>query len=196
MLSGPGGLGVFVLSQGFSDKPPINFSSPVSALTFHHPYIIAVSRQGIYFYRYSDLNKFWKKWNGKWRTKFYLWISKYSIIDQLCKQTIAIDNVRSIVNGDGRVFASTLIDLFALLPLKLETQLEKLLSDNRIEEALLLAVNAHISSNDREHHQIMLKDLEQKVALQRFSSGRFLDAMEMFETCNIDPRKVWLFCFV
>jgi hypothetical protein len=51
-LSGPGGLGVFVLSQGFSDKPPINFSSQVSALAFHHPYIIAVCRQGICFYRY------------------------------------------------------------------------------------------------------------------------------------------------
>lgn len=117
---------------------------------------------------------------------------KYSIIDQQCKQTIAIDNVRSIVNGDGRVFASTLIDLFALLPISWETQLEKLLADGRIEEALVLAANAHISSNDREQHQRMLKDLEHKVALQRFSSGRFLDAMEMFETCNIDPRKVCL----
>ncbi|XP_046645269.1 transforming growth factor-beta receptor-associated protein 1-like [Daphnia pulicaria] len=163
LLSGPGGLGVFVLSQGFSDKPPINFSSQVSALAFHHPYIIAVCRQGICF---------------------------YSIIDQQCKQTIAIDNVRSIVNGDGRIFASTLIDLFALLPISWETQLEKLLADNRIEEALVLAANAHISSNDREQHKLMIKDLEEKVALLRFSSGRFLDAMELFETCNIDPRKV------
>ena len=74
--------------------------------------------------------------------------------------------------------------------------MEKLLADNRIEEALVLAVNAHISSNNREQHQRMLNDLEQKVALQRFSSGRFSDAMEMFETCNIDPRKVCRCFFV
>ena len=51
LLTGPGGLGVFVLSQGFSEKPPINFSGHVSALAFHHPYIIAVCKQGIFFYR-------------------------------------------------------------------------------------------------------------------------------------------------
>ncbi|KAK4002769.1 hypothetical protein OUZ56_004571 [Daphnia magna] len=163
LLNGPGGLGVFVLSQGFSDKPPINFSSPVSALAFHHPYVIAVCRQGIGF---------------------------YSIIDQQCKQTIAIDNVRSIVNGDGQVFASTQIDLFALLSISWETQFEKLLVENRMEEALELAKNAHISSKEREQHQHMLIDLEKKVALQRFASARFSDAMEMFETCNIDPHEV------
>lgn len=83
--------------------------------------------------------------------------------------------------------------MFALLPISWETQLEKLLADNRIEEALVLAANAHISSNDREQHKLMIKDLEEKVALLRFSSGRFLDAMELFETCNIDPRKVCFF---
>ncbi len=116
-----------------------------------------------------------------------------SLIDQQCKQTIAIDNVRCIVNGDGQVFASTLIDLFALLPISWETQLEKLLCDNRVEEALQLAVNAHISSSNREQHQRMIRDLEQRVALQRFSSGRFDDAMEMFEMCNIDPREVYYY---
>ena len=115
----------------------------------------------------------------------------YSSIDQQCKQNIAIDNVRCIVNGEGQqVFASTLIDLFALLPISWEIQLEKLLSDNRIEEALQLATNAHISSSNREQHQRMIRNMEQRVALQRFSSGRFEDAMEMFEICNIDPREV------
>lgn len=77
-----------------------------------------------------------------------------------------------------------------MLPISWETQLEKLLAENRVEEALQLAENAHISSNHREKHNQTLRDLEQKVALQRFSSGHFQDAMEMFETCNIDPREV------
>ena len=119
------------------------------------------------------------------------YVIKCSSIDQQCKQNIAIDNVRCIVNGEGQqVFASTLIDLFALLPISWEIQLEKLLSDNRIEEALQLATNAHISSSNREQHQRMIRNLEKRMALQRFSSGRFEDAMEMFEICNIDPREV------
>lgn len=185
MLNGPGGLGVFVLSQGFSEKPPINFSGPVTALAFHHPYIIAVCGQGICFYRYSFKHNFSSSCD---LIKHYAIC--YSIIDQQCKQTIAIDNVRSIVNGDGQIFASTQIDLFALLPISWETQFEKLLLENRMEEALELALNAHISSQEREQHQRMLINLERKVALQRFTSGRFLEAMEMFETCNIDPREV------
>lgn len=60
-----------------------------------------------------------------------------------------------------------------------------------MEEALELAKNAHISSKEREQHQHMLIDLEKKVALQRFASARFSDAMEMFETCNIDPHEVF-----
>lgn len=83
-----------------------------------------------------------------------------------------------------------MIDLFTLFPISWETQLKKLLSEERIEEALQLAANAHISSNDREQHNQMLRDLEQKVALHRLVSARFSDAMEMFETCNVDPREV------
>ena len=98
--------------------------------------------------------------------------------------------MRLIVNGDGQVFASTSIDIFGLLPISWETQLEKLLSENRAEEALQFALNVHISSNNKEQHSLMLRNLEQKVAFQRISSGRFQDAIEMLERCNIDPREV------
>ena len=36
----------------------------------------------------------------------------------------------------------------------------------------------------------MLQNLQQRVAIQRFSSGNFVEAMELFETCNIDSREV------
>ena len=119
-----------------------------------------------------------------------LLLFKISIIDQQCKQSIAIGNVRCLVNGDGQIFASTSIDLFSLIPISWEIQLEKLLADNRIEEALQLASNAHISSSSKRQHQDMLQNLQQRVAIQRFSSGNFVEAMELFETCNIDSREV------
>lgn len=51
LLCGPGGLGVFVSAQGFSEKPPIHFSNCIMALAYHHPYILAVDGQGVSFYR-------------------------------------------------------------------------------------------------------------------------------------------------
>lgn len=38
----------------------------------------------------------------------------------------------------------------------------------------------------------MLKNLEQKVAFQWITSGRFKDALEMFEKCDIDPQEVFI----
>ena len=51
LLSGPGGLGVFVSTQGFSEKPPIQFPDNVTDIIFQHPYIITSNFQGIYIYR-------------------------------------------------------------------------------------------------------------------------------------------------
>ena len=51
LLSGPGGLGVFVSAKGFSERPPIHFTDYVSSLVFRHPYILALNKQGILVYR-------------------------------------------------------------------------------------------------------------------------------------------------
>lgn len=117
----------------------------------------------------------------------------FSIVDQKSKQTIAIANVRCLVNGDGQVFASSSIDLFALLPISWEVQLEKLLTEDRVEEALQLAANAHISSSTKQRHQQLLALLEQRTAIKHFASGRFPEALELFESCHIDPREVTSF---
>jgi len=99
------------------------------------------------------------------------------------------------VNGDGRIFASTSTNLFALLAVSWEIQLHKLLEEHRLEEALQLASNTHISSRIKEGHQKMVLDLQQQVALQRFSNGSFAEAMELFESCVIDPRLVTISTF-
>lgn len=115
-----------------------------------------------------------------------------SVIDQQCKQIISTPKVRCLVNGDGQIFASTSIDLFAITAISWEIQLDKLICEDRIEEALQLAANAHISSKKKEQHQQLLCDLEQRVAFERFFCGNFSEAMELFETCCVDPREVLL----
>ena len=100
------------------------------------------------------------------------------------------------MNGDGRIFASTSIDLFGLLAVSWEIQLDKLLVEHRLEEALQLASNTHIPSSRKEEHQKLVLKLQQQVALQRFSDGNFTEAMELFESCVIDPRLVIVYFII
>lgn len=103
---------------------------------------------------------------------------------------IAISNVQCLINGDGQIFASTAIDVFALHPINTDIQLEKLIKENRLEEALLLANNAHTSSSDKEKRKTVLQNLQNQVALNRFAAGQFYDFLEFTEVHNVDPREV------
>jgi hypothetical protein len=54
LLSAPGGLGMFVTSAGVSERPPIQWTKPVTRFIFSHPYIIALteSRDSVVVYRW------------------------------------------------------------------------------------------------------------------------------------------------
>ena len=163
LLTGPGSLGVFVSTEGISERPPIQFSHRVSSLAFHHPYILAVDAIGI---------------------------NIYSLIDQQCKQIITVPNVRCLVDGDGQIYAVSSIDLFSLHAISWQVQVEKLISENRLQEALQLATNAHISSNTKEQHQAMIDQLQFKAAKQYLANKDFAPAMELLEMCIVDCRQV------
>lgn len=120
----------------------------------------------------------------------------HSIIDQKSKQVIAIANLGCLINGDGQIFASTAIDIFALHPINTDVQLEKLIKEDRLEEALLLANNVHISSSDKEKHKTVLQNLQNKVALKRFAAGQFYEFLEFTDTNSVEPEKVLKTCIL
>ena len=163
LLSGPGGLGVFASTEGISERPPIGFSGYISSLAFHHPYIMGLTTEGIQI---------------------------YSSTDQQCKQIIGIPNVRCLVDGDGQIYAATSIDLFALCPISWQAQVDRLIIEDRIDEALQLAINARISSGDKEQHRLMVLELQRKAAFQNFKACNFNQAMELYEASQIDCREV------
>lgn len=113
-----------------------------------------------------------------------------STIDQRSKQVIAISNVQCLINGDGQIFASTAIDVFALHPISTDVQIEKLIKEDRLEEALLLAKNVYVSSNDKERHMAMLQNLQNQVALRLFSAGQFYEFLEFTDVNTVEPRGV------
>jgi hypothetical protein len=52
LLSAPGGLGMFVNAEGVSSRPPIQWSYPLRALAYSHPYILGLSDDVVIVYRY------------------------------------------------------------------------------------------------------------------------------------------------
>jgi len=52
LLSAPEGLGMFVNAEGMSNRPPIQWSYPLRALAYSHPYILGLSDDVIMVYRY------------------------------------------------------------------------------------------------------------------------------------------------
>lgn len=58
LLSGPDGLGIFVCSAGTSNRPPLQWSYPLTSLTFHHPYILGESNEIIMVHSRNRLYHF------------------------------------------------------------------------------------------------------------------------------------------
>jgi hypothetical protein len=59
LLSAPEGLGMFVNAEGMSNRPPIQWSYPLRALAYSHPYILGLSDDVIMVYRYTVKNIEW-----------------------------------------------------------------------------------------------------------------------------------------
>lgn len=59
LLSAPEGLGMFVNAEGMSNRPPIQWSYPLRALAYSHPYILGLSDDVIMVYRYIIKNMEW-----------------------------------------------------------------------------------------------------------------------------------------
>lgn len=60
---------MFVNSEGMSSRPPIQWSYPLRALTYSHPYILGLSDDVIIVYRYllkeieDDKRRRWHMWS-------------------------------------------------------------------------------------------------------------------------------------
>lgn len=51
LLNAPNALGVFALVKGISQRPPLQWSSNVSHVAYHHPYILALNDEFITVHR-------------------------------------------------------------------------------------------------------------------------------------------------
>ncbi|XP_069694581.1 transforming growth factor-beta receptor-associated protein 1-like isoform X2 [Periplaneta americana] len=163
LVNAPEGLGMFVNAEGMSNRPPIQWSYPLRALAYSHPYILGLSDEVIMV---------------------------YSILDQQQKQALSFTGGRSIGNFEGHIYVTSGTSVVSLAPVPWEKQVEVLLADSRVEEALELAQNANHFGMTKEQYQKKKKKIQQQAAFIYFSNGDFDKAHELFVSGEVDLREV------
>ncbi|KAF4527983.1 hypothetical protein B566_EDAN016638 [Ephemera danica] len=172
LLTAPEGLGMFVTAEGVSSRPPIQWSCQVSsdytksgilALAYFHPYVLGLGSE---------------------------FIMIHSILDQQQKQSLPFSGGVAVGNFDGRLYISSQSSIYCLCPIPWEQQVEVLLSDNRVDEALDLAQNSNHAGFTRDQYEQLYKSFQKQAAFIYFSMEEFEKARAMFISSDVDIREV------
>ena len=163
LISAANGLGVFVSSDGTSNRPPLQWSDGVFATCMLQPYVIAIDDE---------------------------FITVHSLLDQQQKQSLAFQGGIMISFSDiGAVIVCTSKDIFLLKPVPLQTQLNALIADKQVDEALtLLKVSKRRLSP--EQFQTMLNRVYCMGGFVFFQEFAFDKALEIFNEGSMDPREL------
>ena len=192
LLCAPGGLGMFVTaSTGISERPPIQWMQgsrlrEVKKCIFYDPYIVALTTSN------SDADE-----NSGDA------IIVYSILDQKAKQTMQFFGGNAIGNFDGHLLVSSSKSVYKIQPISADIQIESLLTNGMIEEALSLAERNQSQLHSRKNELEGLEDtyerskLELSVYRAYQMAGFFhMKAMDLvrakylFEKGCLDPREL------
>lgn len=163
LLGGPNALGMFVTSDGISQRPPLQWSDNLVSVGYIHPYICALNSE---------------------------FITVHSILDQQQKQAIPFQGGTLLGDFDGRIFVSSSKEIYALVPVAWEKQIQALLADKRVSEALELVNNANRTGLAKDKFQKMLSRIQQQAAFIEFSLGHFDEARELFRKGEVDVKEL------
>uniref|UniRef100_A0A914VBK9 CNH domain-containing protein n=1 Tax=Plectus sambesii TaxID=2011161 RepID=A0A914VBK9_9BILA len=164
ILNGMQGLGVFAKSDGVSSRPPVFWGVDyVHSVTYLYPHLIALGEQFIAF---------------------------YSIIDQQLKQRLPFSEGRCVGNFDGQAFVATRREVFKLLPVSWDKQVESLLEENQVSEALEVTEVSLNRIGYDEKHILTARRLRQKAAFVYFVQGKRAEALELMVDNELDPREL------
>ncbi|XP_056412095.1 transforming growth factor-beta receptor-associated protein 1 isoform X2 [Hyla sarda] len=162
LLAGPGGLGMFATVAGISQRAPVHWSENVIGAAVSFPYVLALDEE---------------------------FVSVHSMLDQQQKQSLPFKEGIILQDFEGRVIVATSNGVYVLIPLPLEKQIQDLLSNQRVEEALLLAKGAR-HNIPKEKFQVMYRRILQQAGFIQFAQLQFLEAKELFRTSHLDIREL------
>ncbi|CAJ0935352.1 unnamed protein product, partial [Ranitomeya imitator] len=162
LLAGPGGLGMFATVAGISQRAPVHWSDNVIGAAVSFPYVLALDEE---------------------------FITVHSMLDQQQKQSLPFKEGIILQDFEGRVIVATSNGVYILIPLPLEKQIQDLLSNQRVEEALVLAKGAR-HNIPKEKFQVMYRRILQQAGFIQFAQLQFLEAKELFRSSHLDIREL------
>uniref|UniRef100_A0A3B4AF46 CNH domain-containing protein n=1 Tax=Periophthalmus magnuspinnatus TaxID=409849 RepID=A0A3B4AF46_9GOBI len=111
LLNGPGGLGLFVLASGVCQRPPLHWSPEVLAACMCPPYALSLQACELVV---------------------------YSLLDQQCKQTVSVRGALGMVPTTDGAVVFTDRSVYTVWMSPVQEQVQRLVEQERLEEALLL----------------------------------------------------------
>ncbi|PIK62386.1 hypothetical protein BSL78_00705 [Apostichopus japonicus] len=162
LLPGPG-IGVFVTPAAISERPPVKWAEDVNGVGFLYPYVVAMD------------------------TEF---LTIHSILDQKQKQAIPFQNGCIIGDYEGKLFVASNKDVYGLIPLPVEKQVQALLTDRQVDEALSLAMNFRQAGLSKEKFQKMYTNIQQQGGFIKFGEHKLDEAKELFIRGRLDVREL------
>lgn len=163
LLGGPSALGMFVTTAGISERPPLQWGDNVISVAYSHPYVIVLS---------SDF------------------LTVYSILDQQQKQRITFHGGNNLDNFDGKMYVSSADFVCALVPVPWEKQVQALLADKKVSEALELAKYSNKAGLSKEQFKIMFQRIQLQAGFIEFSLLHFEETQELFHEGQLDIREL------
>ncbi|XP_020385326.2 transforming growth factor-beta receptor-associated protein 1 homolog [Rhincodon typus] len=162
LLAGPGALGMFVTAAGISQRAPVHWSENVIGAAVCFPYVVALDEE---------------------------FVTVHSMLDQQQKQSIPFRDGHILQDFEGKLILATSKEVYILVPLPLEKQIQDLLTSQRVEEALLLTRGAR-RNVPKEKFQGMYRRILQQAGFIQFGQLQFLEAKELFRNGQLDVREL------
>ncbi|XP_064413657.1 transforming growth factor-beta receptor-associated protein 1 homolog [Latimeria chalumnae] len=162
LLAGPGGLGMFATAAGISQRAPVHWSEKVIGAAICFPYVVALDEE---------------------------FVTVHSMLDQQLKQSLSFRDGHILQDFEGKLILSTNKEVYILVPLPLEKQIQDLLASHRVEEALVLAKGAR-RNIPKEKFQVMYRRILQQAGFIQFAQLQFLEAKELFRSGQLDVREL------
>uniref|UniRef100_A0A1E1XHE1 Putative vacuolar assembly/sorting n=1 Tax=Amblyomma aureolatum TaxID=187763 RepID=A0A1E1XHE1_9ACAR len=163
LLNGPSDLGIFATSSGVSQRPPLPWGASVSAVAYGHPYVVCLSED---------------------------YVTVYSIFDQQPKQRVPFVSGTFLDNFEGKLLLAGRDTLFMLQPVPWEAQVQALLADEKVAEALELARHSNKTGLSHEQNKEVLQRIQLQAGFIEFSNLQFAEAEELFQEGGLDVREL------
>ncbi|ELU08757.1 hypothetical protein CAPTEDRAFT_183936 [Capitella teleta] len=160
LLSAPSALGMFAMANGMSQRPPLRWSDNLLSVAYYHPYVLALNDE---------------------------FVTIHSVLDQQQKQSLPFKGGCHLGHFDGRLFVASGRDVYALVPVPVQKQLQNLLSLQRVHEALDLARSALKTGA---LPTAAFQRIQLQVGFIEFAAQNFEEARQLFLSASLDVREL------